>query len=75
MTTPDRKDCPCCHFEIPPEMPLVAVQAKCESTENPETGALIKCRLYWQCRTCGCRWLHGQYAEKEAETKQEEAGR
>ena len=67
MKIPDRKDCPCCGTGLrtvgASGDPNVA--AHCEQTEDNETGALLKCRLFWRCQVCGCRWLHGQYETKE----------
>ncbi len=66
MKIPDRKDCPCCGTVLrtvgASGDPNVA--AVCEQTEDG-TGALVKCRLFWRCCACGCRWLHGQYEAKE----------
>lgn len=76
-TTPDRQTCPCCgefmyHKNKDGGLPhwiTENTEAICEQAHD-DGGRLIAALLYWRCKTCGCRWRHGQYA-KAAQTVQE----
>ena len=64
--TPDRQTCPCCgefmyHVNEDGSLPhwiTENAQAICEQAHSGD-GSLIVYALYWQCRTCGCKWKHG----------------
>lgn len=65
---PDVKECPCCGMQCQfkryentaLEQTVWNVRPIC-SQAHFDSGELAHCKLIWECKTCGCSWLHGQF--------------
>ena len=68
MKEPDVKECPTCGIEVTRKGPVPSVEPECEQQHGYD-GKLIHSVLYWRCRSCGCRWQHGQFSNAQGDAQ------
>lgn len=65
---PEIDRCPCCGMMVCDRHPATGARERRNvrawaSQDHDDDNRLIDAALNWECNSCGCRWLHGQFAE------------